>query len=100
VRCSRSRAARASTSRRTASTGALARAREAAGGRDVALAGGAEAARQYLAAGLVDELELHQVPILLGRGERLFDGTLAEAHGLRHERTIAGEGVVHVLLTR
>lgn len=79
---------------------ALARAREAAGELDVALAGGAQAARQYLAAGLVDELELHLVPILLGRGERLFDGSLAEAHGLRHERTIAGEGVVHVLLTR
>lgn len=79
---------------------ALARARAAAGELDVALAGGARVARQYLAANLVDELELHLVPILLGSGERLFDGSLAGAHGLRHVRTIAGEGVVHVLLAR
>jgi hypothetical protein len=40
----------------------------------VAFAGGAEAARQYLNAGLVDEMELHLVPVLLGRGEPLLDG--------------------------
>jgi dihydrofolate reductase len=79
---------------------ALARARAAAGELDVALAGGAQAARQYLAAGLVDELQLHLVPILLGSGERLFDGSLAPQHGLRHVRTLTGEGVVHVLLAR
>ena len=53
---------------------ALEQARAAAGDRDVAIAGGAEAARQYLAAGLVDELGLHVAPVVLGRGERLFDG--------------------------
>ncbi|MCS7475654.1 dihydrofolate reductase family protein [Umezawaea endophytica] len=53
---------------------ALDRAREAAGGRAVSIAGGAATANQYLAAGLVDELRLHLVPVLLGRGERLFDG--------------------------
>ena len=53
---------------------ALARAREAAGDRDVSIAGGAATANQYLAEGLVDELRLHVVPVLFGRGERLFDG--------------------------
>jgi dihydrofolate reductase len=52
---------------------ALERARRAAAGRDVALAGGARAAAQYLAAGLVDEMEISLVPTLLGTGERLFE---------------------------
>ena len=53
---------------------ALAQARNAAGSKDVAIAGGAQTARQYLSAGLIDELRLHIAPILLGSGERLFDG--------------------------
>ena len=53
---------------------ALARAREAAGGKDVAVAGGASTARQFLSAGLLDELRLHIAPIVLGGGERLLDG--------------------------
>jgi dihydrofolate reductase len=53
---------------------ALDQAREAAGGGDVAIAGGAETARQYLSAGLIDELRLHIAPVVLGWGERLFDG--------------------------
>jgi len=57
---------------------ALVRAREAAGGKDVRLGGGAEAAQQYLAAGLVDELQLNIVPILLGAGERLFENVGAD----------------------
>ncbi|MEU7893175.1 dihydrofolate reductase family protein [Nonomuraea sp. NPDC049152] len=52
---------------------ALAQAREAAGDRDVAIAGGARTVNQYLAAGLIDELRLHVAPVILGRGERLFD---------------------------
>lgn len=52
---------------------ALAQAREAAGSEDVKLAGGASAAQQYLAAGLVDEMQLNVVPVLLGAGERLFE---------------------------
>jgi dihydrofolate reductase len=51
---------------------ALGRAKSAAGGKDVAIAGGASAIRQYLAAGLLDELRLHIVPIVLGAGERLL----------------------------
>ena len=53
---------------------AMAQAREAAGDGDVAIAGGAQAIRQYLSAGMLDELRLHVVPELLGAGERLFDG--------------------------
>jgi dihydrofolate reductase len=53
---------------------ALAQAVEVAGGADVDIAGGASAVRQALAAGAVDELVLDVVPVLLGRGERLFDG--------------------------
>lgn len=51
---------------------ALARARSAAGARNVAIAGGASTINQYLAAGLIDELRLHIAPVLLGSGERLF----------------------------
>ena len=58
---------------------ALARAREAAGDGDVAIAGGAHTVNQYLAAGLVDELRLHLAPVVLGRGERLLDGAGALA---------------------
>ena len=53
---------------------ALSQAREAARGADVAIAGGAETANQYLAAGAIDELRLHIAPVILGDGERLFDG--------------------------
>jgi dihydrofolate reductase len=53
---------------------ALAQAREAAGDGDVAIAGGAETVNQYLAAGFIDELRLHVAPVVLGAGERLFDG--------------------------
>ncbi|OLF15449.1 dihydrofolate reductase family protein [Actinophytocola xanthii] len=53
---------------------ALARAREAAGGGDISVQGGATTVNQYLAAGLIDELRLHIVPFTLGAGTRLFDG--------------------------
>jgi dihydrofolate reductase len=53
---------------------ALAQARTAADGGDVAIAGGAETVRQYLSAGVIDELRLHIVPVVLGAGESLFDG--------------------------
>jgi dihydrofolate reductase len=52
---------------------AVARAREAAGEQHVAIAGGASTVRQALAAGLLDELYLHVVPLILGAGERLLD---------------------------
>jgi dihydrofolate reductase len=53
---------------------ALAQAREAAGDGDVAIAGGAATVNQYLSAGLIDELRLHVAPVVLGAGERLFNG--------------------------
>jgi len=53
---------------------ALERAREAAAGRDVSIGGGASTVRQYLRAGLVDEMRLHVAPVLLGAGEPLFEG--------------------------
>jgi dihydrofolate reductase len=80
-------------------TAALAQARRAAGTKDVALAGGANAAQQYLRDGLVDEMELHQVPILLGSGERLFDG-VQSLDGLRLVRTIPAPGVTHLKFVR
>ena len=55
---------------------AVALARDAAGGKNVAVAGGGTLLRQVLAAGLLDELELHIIPVLLGDGMRLFDGGL------------------------
>ena len=52
---------------------ALEQARAVAGDKDVLIAGGAEAAQQYLKAGLLDEIQLHVAPLLLGGGTRLFD---------------------------
>jgi dihydrofolate reductase len=54
---------------------ALEQAKTAARGKDVALGGGANVAQQYLKAGLLDEMEIHVVPLLLGGGARLFDNT-------------------------
>ncbi|MDM7914856.1 MAG: dihydrofolate reductase family protein [Candidatus Eisenbacteria bacterium] len=79
---------------------ALEQARRAAGGKDVALAGGARAAQQYLAAGLVDEMVLHLVPILLGGGERLFEGVGSDLHGLELARTVPAPGVSHLKFIR
>jgi len=73
---------------------ALERAREAAGEQDVAIAGGASTIQQYLAAGQVDEFEIHVAPVLLGGGERLFEGV----GDLRVERVrvIEGPGATHL----
>jgi dihydrofolate reductase len=73
---------------------ALEQARAAAGGKDVTLGGGASAIQQYLAAGLVDQFELHVVPVILGGGARLLD----DVGDLRLEqvRTIEGPGVTHL----
>jgi dihydrofolate reductase len=79
---------------------ALDQARRAAGGKDVALAGGANVAQQYLRAGLVDEMELHLVPILLGGGERLFESVGTDLHGLELTRTVATPRVVHLKFER
>ena len=77
----------------------LAQARSAAKGKDVSLAGGAKACQKYLAAGLVDEMEISLVPVLLGSGERLFDG-VDDLHGLALVRTVAAPGVMHLKFTK
>jgi dihydrofolate reductase len=77
---------------------ALEQARAAAGDQDVAIGGGANVAQQYLKAGLLDELQVHLAPVLLGDGVRLFDASLADAPG-RLERTGTIEsptGVTHL----
>jgi dihydrofolate reductase len=79
---------------------ALDRARRAAGGKDVSLAGGARAAQQYLLAGLVDEMEINLVPTLLGTGERLFNGVGDNLHGLDLVRTVAAPKVTHLKFAR
>jgi dihydrofolate reductase len=72
---------------------AVEQARAAADGRDVWLAGGTSVAQQALAAALVDEVVLHVVPVLLGRGIRLFGDAQVD---LRCVETIQGEGAVHL----
>lgn len=78
---------------------ALEQARSAAGEQDVALAGGARTAQQFLNAGLVDEMRLHLAPILLGGGARLFD-TVDDLRGLVLAETIPAPNVVHLEFAR
>jgi dihydrofolate reductase/uncharacterized protein YndB with AHSA1/START domain len=74
---------------------AMARAKEAAGDRDV-LVHGARTAQLALAAGVLDELELHQVPVLLGQGRRLFDHLGPEHTELQLVRIVDAPGVTHL----
>jgi Dihydrofolate reductase len=74
---------------------ALKQASQAANGKDVAL-GGAKVFQQYLAAGLIDEMEIHIVPLLLGGGEPLFANLNLDRLKLQSIRTIAGPGVAHL----
>ena len=74
---------------------AMAQAREVAGDRDIMLAGGADLVRQYLRAGMVDELQVNLVPVLLGDGERLFDG-LGTDRRLEIVRVIDAPSVTHL----
>jgi dihydrofolate reductase len=75
---------------------ALRQAKDAAGGRDVSLAGGANVAQQYLAAGLLDELQLSVVPMLLGGGTRLFDNLAGADAKLEQLRAVEAPGVTHL----
>ena len=74
----------------------LAEAVEAAGGQDVRIGGGVSTARQFLAAGLVDQLHVAIAPIVLGRGERLWDDL--RGLDLTHEviTEVAESGTIHV----
>lgn len=75
---------------------ALEQAREAAGSKDVRLGGGADVARQYLKAGLIDEVQLNLVPVLLGGGERLFEGLDGDDVKLELDRAVDAPGVTHL----
>ena len=79
---------------------ALGRAKDAARGRDVRLGGGVATIRQYLAAGLVDELHLAISPVLLGRGEHLLAGIDTSRLGYTCTEHAATERATHVVLTR
>lgn len=76
------------------------RAREAAGGRDVRIGGGAETIRQFLRAGLVDRMHLAISPIVLGRGERPFDGIDLAAAGFRCIERAGTPDALHVVLEK
>jgi dihydrofolate reductase len=73
---------------------ALDQAKEAAGDKDVYIGGGGQVINQYLAAGLVDELEIHISPLILGGGSRLFDGV--GDLKLEQLRAVGGPGVAHL----
>ena len=79
---------------------ALEQALAAAGGRDIRLGGGVATVRQYLRAGLVDELHLAIRPVLLGSGEHLMQGIDLHALGYACDEYVAGERATHVVLRK
>ena len=79
---------------------ALAQAKAAAGGRDVRLGGGVATVREYLRAGLVDDLHLAVAPVLLGSGEHLMHGVDLRALGYECANVVAGERATHVFLEK
>ncbi len=78
---------------------ALDRARDAASGTDVGISGGAGVAKQYLAAGLMDDLLIHLVPVFLGAGVRLFDSRALASITMLQERAVEAPGVTHLFYT-
>lgn len=79
---------------------ALDQARKAAGGKDVRIGGGASTIRQYLRSGLIDELHVAIAPVLLGGGERLFEGVDLRAAGYECVEFVGSENAAHVVLRR
>jgi dihydrofolate reductase len=79
---------------------ALGRARQAAGSADIRVGGGAATIRQYLRAGLIDELHLAVSPVLLGSGESLLGGLDLRALGYRVTEHVASPAATHVVLQR
>jgi dihydrofolate reductase len=79
---------------------ALDRARAAADGKDVRIGGGPNTIQQYLLSGLIDELHLAISPVLLGGGERLFEGVDVRALGYECVPFVASESATHVVLRR
>jgi len=78
----------------------LDRAREAANGMDVRVGGGPNTVQQYLRAGLIDEFHFAIAPVLLGGGERLFEGVDMRALGYESTQFVASEKATHVVLRR
>jgi dihydrofolate reductase len=79
---------------------ALERATEAAGDRDIRLGGGVATIRQYLRAGLIDDLHLAMSPVLLGSGEHLFEGLDLPKLGYRRSEHVPTAGATHIVLTK
>ena len=79
---------------------ALEQATAVAGDRDIRIGGGVSTVRQYLQAGLLDELHLAVAPVLLGRGESLFEGLDLRALGYKVLESIAGERATHMFIRR
>jgi len=79
---------------------ALKRAREAAGDRDIRIGGGSETIRQYLRAGLIDEMHIAVSPVLLGRGEAFWTGLELPALGYEVIESTAGERATHLRIGR
>jgi dihydrofolate reductase len=79
---------------------ALEQARAAAAGGDVRVGGGVSTVRQYLRAGLIDELHLAIAPVLLGSGEHLLDGIDLRSLGYECVKSVAGERATHVFLRK
>jgi dihydrofolate reductase len=79
---------------------ALDRAREAAAGKDVRIGGGAATIRQYLRERMIDELHIAIAPVLLGRGEPLFEGLDLRALGYECVKSVGSEKATHVVLRR
>jgi dihydrofolate reductase len=79
---------------------ALALAREAAGNRDVRIAGGADVIQQYLNLGAVDELEIALAPVLFGSGRRLFENLRGPAPQFRVDRVLDGPAATHLRYVR
>lgn len=79
---------------------AMDRAKTSAKGKDVRIGGGAATIRQYLHAGLIDEMHIAVSPVLLGRGEHLFNGIDLAALGFKPPQLMPGEGATHYILRR
>jgi dihydrofolate reductase len=79
---------------------ALERAAEAAGNRDIRLGGGVAAIRQYLSAGLIDEMHIAISPVLLGAGEHLFAGIDLPSLGYRCVEHVTTAAATHIVIAR
>ena len=78
----------------------LTKAKEAARGKDVRIGGGVSAIRQYLSAGLIDEMHIAVSPVFLGEGENLFSGINLAQLGFTPVRVVAGETATHVFVRK